>query len=317
MWSVTVLLASACLAVQYVKASVFLQTKGPEMSALHEVVGHDGVLVIRVDRGDRKSRTTPNLNKVGIYPTVVAAVDVESASRDALREGCLPQDERSTSFACGGSDVPGGREGLGCKEPVEQAIAASHRKALLQAQSRNATWTAIIEDDVVPILPEHFNTNFKDVWAQMPSGIGLVRLGWCPLRRGTHAQNVSSTSDHFDLVSGHGLGGCTTAYMVHRDFVPTMLGIFPCCTAVDACYALDLLLWPRDCGMEDTEKCWGQKYVMGIDTPNSVQLTKKWATFSQRGILAQDNIKSSSIKEKARIDKDWRKRAIREHKIQQ
>lgn len=285
------------------------------MSALHSVVGQDGVLLIRLERGQRESETTPRLNKAGIYPTVVAAVDVASASRETLREGCLPTDERSTSFACGGANVPGGREGTGCSEPVEQAIAASHRKALLQAQSRNATWTAIMEDDVVPILPENFNTNFKNVWAQMPPGIGLVRLGWCPLKQGMRSDDLNSTADHFDLVTGHRLGGCTTAYMVHRDFVPTMLGIFPCCAALDACYAFDLLLWPRNCGNEDTEKCWGQKYVMGIDTPNSVQITSRWTSFYQRGILAQDNTKAASIKETARIDTDWRKRAIREGKI--
>jgi len=287
----------ACLVVQYVSASK-LRTKsitgkqdGPELSALHEVVGRDGVLLIEVERANRKSETNPKLNEVGIYPTIFPAVDVEDASPDTLRDGCLVKDEP----ACGS------KAGVGCGHAVEQAIAESHRQALLKAESRNATWTAILEDDAVPVDPTEFNANFKKVWAQIPPETGLVRLGWCVLTHGKHSAN--STSDSFFLLSGHMLGGCTTAYMVRRDFVRTVLGVFPCCAALDACFAWDLFLWPPNCGEEDTGKCWAQKYVMGIDAADSEKLTDGWTGFAQRGILAQDNRISHSIK-----SQDWMER---------
>jgi len=125
-------------------------------------------------------------------------------------------------------------------------LSLSHRRALLVAKDRNSTWTAIFEDDAVPVDQTNFNTNFRKVWGQVPEGVGYVRLGWCPF---THdEQTTNFTYDHFRLVSGLPVGGCTTAYMVHRDIIPTLLGLFPCCSSLDACLNSDLFATPSLCG---------------------------------------------------------------------
>lgn len=297
-------LVSACLLAQYVSASLLRPGKTShvtqdesELSALHEVVGSDGVLVIHLERATREHAIYPRLNEVGIYPTTLAAVDVELASNDTLRQGCLPHGEASTSFACGGPDIPGGRAGDGCHTTIEQAIAESHRQALLAAQSRNSTWTAIFEDDAVPVSPKNFNTDFKRVWAQIPPETGLVRLAWC------FGHQKNGTFDNFRLVSGkEATGLCTTAYMVRRDFVPTLLGLFPCCTALDTCYEFDLYFRPPRCNTEGADKCWGQRYMVGIDALESEKLTEGWAAYPQQGILAQDNREAPSIRHQWKVD---------------
>jgi len=271
----------------------------PLLSALHEVVGHDGVLMIHLDRIGRKQATNPRLHEVGIYPTIFPAVDVDTTSPDDLREGCISAKDASHE-AC--KD----RSGYGCHLTIEQAIAESHRRALLVAKDRNSTWTAIFEDDAVPVDQTNFNTNFRKVWGQVPEGVGYVRLGWCPF---THdEQTTNFTYDHFRLVSGLPVGGCTTAYMVHRDIIPTLLGLFPCCSSLDACLNSDLFATPSLCGQNNTRRCWGQEYLMGIDTLGSISLTKGWASFVQNGILVQDNRKSKSIKHRWKVNRK-RKRA--------
>jgi hypothetical protein len=285
----------AYLLVQYASAS-FLRPKtshhtqdSSELSALHEVVGIDGVLVIHLERAHRKDTIYPRLNEVGIYPTIVPAVDVALASNDTLRQGCLLHGEPSTASECGGGSTPFLKAGDGCSS-VEQAIAESHRQALLKAQTRNSSWTAIFEDDAVPVSPANFNRDFKQIWAQIPPDTGLVRLAWC---LGHHKD---PKYDNFRLVSGMATGGCATAYMVRRDFVPKMLGVFPCCSGLDACFWFDLYAWPHRCQNIDQDKCWGQRYMLGIDTAESETLTHGWASFPQQGIFAQDNRKAHSLR---------------------
>jgi len=308
MLSVTAQLVSLCLMVQYVNASLLIPRAvendrtqdGSELSALHDVVGRDGVLMIHLERGNRRNATNPRLHEVGIYPTISPALDVQLASPDTLRQGCLLHDKPGTSLSCGVPHIRGGKVGSGCFLTVEQAIADSHRQALLTAQTRNSTWTAILEDDAVPVDPTAFNSNFKQAWAQIPPETGFVRLGWCEFKY--REQSINFTFGSFLLVSGYQTGGCTHAYMVRHDFVPTMLGLFPCCSALDACFQYDLFKWPPRCGTENKGECWGHKYMMGIDTVDSEKLTEGWAPFRQRGILVQDNRKSVSIKNQLKVD---------------
>jgi len=280
-------------------ASQSAQTE-PQVSALHDVVGQDGVLMIHLERGGRTMKASQRLSEVGVTATKFPAVDVDLASNESLRQGCLLRHEPGTSFTCKGElDAPGGRPGEGCFFTIEQAIAESHRQALLKAQNRNATWTAIMEDDAVPIDQTSFNANFKKIWAQVPPQVGFVRLGWCIFDpRYDHELITNYTYKNLRLVSGYRTGACLTGYMVRRDFIPTVLRLFPCCTALDTCFEFDLFKWPPRCGQEGAAPCWGQKHMMGIDLVDSAAQTAGWATFGQRGIVAQDNRKEGSGKHK-------------------
>jgi len=263
-----------------------------QWSALHDVVGHDGVLVIYLERAERHEYT--ELNKVGIYPKTFPAVDALTASPDELSQGCYPK--QNDSHRCKGP-------GEGCRKPVIQAIAESHRQALLAARERNSTWTAILEDDAVPVDPVHFNRNFKEVWSRVPEGVGIVRLSWCPLlRKDRFDKHTYFAYDSFRLVDSltnhrngrYWTGGCTTGYMVHHDFIPTVLSIFPCCAALDACLDLELFHSPLACNEDNKTKCWGQEHMMGLDIQDSGSKTRPWRKLLQNGILAQDNRVSKS-----------------------
>jgi len=117
--------------------------RNPPMGSLHDVVGPDGVLLIHLERSNRTQHE--ELNSAGIYPTLIAATDAKTAAPEDLRNGCLSHFEEDTPLRCTGFDrSPGGTRGEGCMNPTEQAIAESHRQALLAAQRRNATWTAIL-----------------------------------------------------------------------------------------------------------------------------------------------------------------------------
>jgi hypothetical protein len=264
------------------------------MSALHEVVGPDGVLVIYLERAGRKEYQ--RLNEVGIYPTLVAAVDYKTASLDELREGGLSPDDKSDK--CG--------QGVGHNgEPILQAISASHRKAILAAKDRDYMWTAILEDDAVPIDPVNFNADFREMWSKIPERTGIVRLNWCPLmsedKFSKHTYYTSGSMHIVDYQINYAkgeyhTGGCTTAYMVHRKVIPTLLAIFPCCYAFDACLDFDLYHLPKNCHRDNSTKCWGEENMVGLDSWDSASKTKGWAAWTQNGIMAQDNRVSKTTK---------------------
>merc|ERR1719433_1850165 len=88
--------------------------------------------------------------------------------------------DQNWNALCNSPDRP---RGGGCHDVVESAIADSHRRALLAAQARNETWTAIFEDDAVPVDAENWNENFQEVWAKVPQETLYVRLGWCNFGR--------------------------------------------------------------------------------------------------------------------------------------
>jgi len=283
-------------------------TGTPQLSSLHEVVGPDGVLVIHLERADRKEYK--KLIEVGIQPTLFPAVDGRKAASDELDKACILHNHEKPDPTCTGFDrQPGGNRGEGCGDPVQQAIAESHRQAILAAQARNSTWTAILEDDVVPLNAEHFNEHFRAIWKQIPENVGFVRLGWCtfPTPGAEIEQSIYSTQGNFMIVDKlsqnngkegmwYHTGGCTTAYMIHRDIIPAVLRIFPCCAALDACYEHELFYWPPFCRQSNPATCWGEQHMVGIDTKNSNEVTKGWAYLTQNGIFAQDNRETSSTR---------------------
>jgi hypothetical protein len=204
--------------------------------SLHEVVGNDGVLMITLERElSRFTFASHELQKVGIVPTVFPATDAQSSPPDALSLGCLLKGpgkyERS-------ADCPLWKNGGGCQTTAEQATAASHRRALEAALERNEDWTAIFEDDAVPVTdePGRWDAEFRQAWAQRPAEARIIRLNWCfggfPASVGAPPTTVGS----FMWVHTADPGGCTTAYMVHKEVIPQLLQSFPCCIAVDACF---------------------------------------------------------------------------------
>jgi len=264
------------------------------VSALHDVVGPDGVLVIYLERAGRKEYE--RLREVGIYPTLVPAVDGKTASPDELREAGLTPSDKSDKCNWGRGNN---------RDPIAQAISASHRKAILAAKDRDYMWTAILEDDAVPIDPVNFNTDFRNIWSKIPEGTGIVRLNWCPLlsenkfSKHTYYTHGSMHIVDYQINYANGkyhVGGCTTAYMVHRDVIPRLLDMFPCCDAFDTCLLFQLYWLPKGCSSDNNTKCWGQENMVGIDSWGSASKTKDWVPWTQNGILAQDNRVSKSTK---------------------
>jgi len=271
--------------------------KSRKWNALHEVVGPDGVLMIYVESAGRKEYTA--LNDVGIYPTMVPALDIKKATAAELREGGLGPHDNSTKCKDGR-----GHNGL----PVLQAIDASHRRAILKAQERvEYEWTAILEDDAVSVqVDSDFDSNFRDLWSKIPNETGFVRLSWCPLTpqeklwKHTYyaSGNLRLVDQQIEKESGnYWTGGCATAYMVRRNFIPQVLSIFPCCYALDTCLDFDLFFQPASCRNNPSIKCWGEKHMMGLEVIGSDKITLGWQFSYQNGILAQDNRKDISIRE--------------------
>lgn len=272
-------------------------------NALHEVVGPDGVLMLYVERAGRKEYKA--LNDVGIYPTLVSAVDYKIATPAELREGGLtPNDHDERCFNGRGAN----------NKPVLQAISASHLKAIRMAKDRDYEWTAILEDDASPIkFDENFDKNFREVWSKVPNETGFVRLSWCPLV-GEHLleKHVYYGYDNLRLIEyqtdkrdgSFATGGCATAYMVRRSFLPRILSIFPCCYPADTCLDFDLFLSPASCrGKNATTQCWAQKHMMSLEVIGSETMTKGWQFVAQHGILAQDNRVDISIREAKKLKK--------------
>jgi len=269
------------------------------MGSLHEIVGPDGVFVIHLARAGRS--VLQKLNEAGIYPTLFPATDAQNASMAELNQGCVSEAEKSAVNTCSAKRV-----GHGCSHRVEQAIAESHRRALVAAQARNATWTAIFEDDTVPLDPENWDENFEALWSLVPSNVGFVRLGWCTF--GDTVENRAfATDDQWQLVdrpaytsSGeYYTGGCTNAYLVHRSTISKVLRLFPCCAPLDACYEWDLFYEPdTQCrkAKNGGSVCWGQQHMMGIDLLDSHNISANFSGKIQNGVLVQDNRKGYSIR---------------------
>lgn len=182
------------------------------------------------------------LGIAGIRPSKLLATDAKCASENLLNMGCVSQNRENAEWC---SHLQ--KTGDGCTAKAEQAIADSHRRALLAAHARDYNWTMILEDDSVLVRPQRWDKAFRKAWKKVPEETRVVRLSWClPGNESTILQPTHIDAGEFKLIKWHGYttgyraGGCTTAYMVHRDVIPEMLGVFPCCCAVDCCLENDL-----------------------------------------------------------------------------
>lgn len=270
---------------------------------LHDIVGADGVLMITLDRrSERFEQSAQALKQIGIRPVRVRAVDRLNASKEMLARGCPKLHDAGVEQWCRKpASRPQGRTGNGCAWPTEQAVAASHRKALEQARDRGGEWTAILEDDAVPALIDNWNAAFKELWQQLPPRVKFVRLGWCqigsmdlpdPVIQVPYANSSAAV-----LVGKEGCcgnmdyepGGCTTAYMVHKDILEEMLGLFPCCGPVDSCYKWDFL----KVNDPKTAQPRGLDIMMSMDSHNR----PLWdSSVEQHGVILQDRIDIQSAR---------------------
>lgn len=269
--------------------------------SLHDVVGHDGVLVISLLRKpERFDHSSALLQQAGIWPTEFPAVDAMCLQSEELEKACyLGTDQEPDPQTC--SD----KHGRGCNN-VEQAIAESHRRALQRALQRSSPWTAILEEDTVPVRPERWSTAFKKAWERVPEGVKIVRLSWCNFP-GDHegfnmAQDTFADAGDFLLANWTGYedassreynaGGCTGGYMVHRSIIPELLNLFPCCCAWDCCLEKDFferpvrLQGPR--GEEAVPR--GMQVMLNMDAWGSIDYAMNYTFWGlyQSGVMVQD-----------------------------
>lgn len=248
------------------------------LRGLHHVVGRQGVLVLTLARKpERLARTVSALGKVGIVPIPFPATDAKCASPEELDLGMKRANARTNPSVAliraeKARQTP---EQWWQETKVAQAIADSHRRALQAALARpNNTWTAILEDDAVPVGEmDIWEESFAKAWDAIPKGVKLVRLGWC----GTgppYAEHFVNTDGGFKIGQWKDVamrqagsigdshasdGGCTTAYIVHRSIIPQMLSMFPCTEAVDSCFLWSLFMTFNESHL------WGAKNMVNMD----------------------------------------------------
>lgn len=234
-------------------------------SSLHNVVGMDGVLMVSLAADStRFAFSEQHLGIAGIHPTKLLATDSKCASDGVLSMGCVSQNSGNTEWC---SSLK--KTGTGCGTKAEQAIADSHRRALLAAAGRYHNWTLIVEDDVMLVRPHRWDDAFRRAWRKVPPETEIVRLSWCmPGEKSTIMQPAFMDGGDFKLVkwngysTGYRAGGCTSAYMVHRNALPEMLRLFPCCCAIDCCLENDLYNRVTDSSKKSTR---GMTIMMSMD----------------------------------------------------
>jgi len=212
-------------------------------SFLHGVVGRDGVKLINLDRTpERFDHSAEQLAKGGILATSFGATDALKASYTELRQGCIGKSDPNLG-KCADHWIKG------CSYRSEQAIAESHRRALVAASLRKEDWTAILEDDMVLMDPDGWNVAFTAAWNKLQEvspEAKVVRLNWCMIvPPEKDFVNILADAGDFTLTRWTSVdneyyfsGQCTGAYLVHKDVIPEMLGLFPCCEPLDNCYAV-------------------------------------------------------------------------------
>mmetsp|Transcript_139124 Transcript_139124/g.245825 ORF Transcript_139124/g.245825 Transcript_139124/m.245825 type:complete len:703 (-) Transcript_139124:68-2176(-) len=278
------------------KNSGVLQERPPPVrsNALHDVVGPDGVLMISLDRRpERFQFSSAMLRHVGINAVKLSAIDRTIANSTELARGCPLEGDEGVRQHCAAS----GKTGYGCKLNSEQAIAASHLRALEEAQKRTEEWTAIFEDDVVPAPAEGWSDLFRKAWERVPAHIRVVRLGYCqldmnhqpvPIYQYVHA-NISGVV--LSQYTGWGEqqpfyyepGGCTSAYLVHKSILPEMIKLFPCCGSVDSCYKWDFFKTLNS----ETKLERGMEIMMNMDSPDA-PLLEEDGNVHHYGLIRQD-----------------------------
>lgn len=275
----------------------------PPYSSLHDVVGKDGVLMITLDTKDgpnaRVTNAVQGLITGGIYPTPFPATNGRETNRSDLDSACKHTSEADSDEWCSANE----KIGMGCRSAVEQAVTDSHRRAIEKAGQRKENWTLIIEDDVVPLTPDAFSESFAKAWVNVPDEARIVRLGWCTFEidHGPIDYRDMIEVDDLQIVTFmqwtdfwqdpppklYYAGGCTTGYMVHKDIVPEVLGIFPCCCPIDCC-----LEWHVYYAQGHNEAPWdprGHQVMVSLDINGSRSMSQGYARFNQSGLLVQDN----------------------------
>lgn len=279
-------------------------TSLPPYSSLHDVVGKDGVLMITLENTEHPNTRVTNavqgLLAGGIYPTPFPATNGHLSNKSELSAACKHTSEPDSAEWCPAND----KIGMGCRSMVEQAVTDSHRRALIKAGDRDADWTLIIEDDVVPLFPESFSEKFAKAWEKVPEETQIVRLGWCTFEVDhgpIEYRNDTIEVDDLQLVSFmqwtdywqdpapklYYAGGCTTGYMVKKQIVPEILSIFPCCCPIDCC-----LEWHVYYAKGHNDAPWdprGHQVMMSMDIAGSREASEGYARFNQSGLLVQDN----------------------------
>lgn len=270
-------------------------------SALVEVVGRDGVLQLTLGpraevSGKRQAKMQRHaaLRTAGIYPTRFLATDGKTADPGTMEQACLPRAAPATKPTCERER----KVGDGCPSLVEQAIADSHRRALIAAKSRESNWTLILEDDVVPVNPGDWDAQFREAWQHVKPKYKMVRLGWCTFEQALgnitetsdadtsgkfHLYNFMSWHDRAANVDRYYSGGCTSAYMIHRDIIDEVLAIFPCCCPMDCC--LEHGFFYKKAG----DHFRGQEVVTNMDAEGVREFSSALSYSNQSGVLVQDN----------------------------
>lgn len=223
---------------------------------LHSVVGEDGVLMISLPRlRDRFTHSSSKLAEIGIYPRMFPGTDGHSSNLDqTVLDSTIDWNLAKQTLGVVARPVKHGIQNSSASRAF-QALAFSHRNALIFAQQRSSNWTAIFEDDAVPTPvpgldnPVSWATAFESVWALLPPQASFVRLGYCQLRaKATVNSQVGLVSRTYrsggkfrvtrytGKLGKYESGGCTTAYVVRKDVIPQMLSLFPCPCTLDCCW---------------------------------------------------------------------------------
>lgn len=270
----------------------------PWKHGLHGVVGKNGVLMINLLRQpNRFNHSSSLLSQIGIYPVLFPGTDGQDVqvSQESLDDACFAE---------------------GCRFREVQALADSHRRALLIAKQRDSDWTAILEDDVVPVtgLPERSSSERNDwlmafdaAWASLPPNAKLVRLGRCivknwetqawPSQVGMELYSYANSGGNFRVTQWTGFngeyaaGGCTHAYVVHKSIVPELLSVFPCRCPLDCCFE-GFLYNKQDASIPND-------YLYNIDT--QISPDDAWRESTRNGGFLQNVMQFGVLRQ------DWQK----------
>mmetsp|Transcript_74934 Transcript_74934/g.136929 ORF Transcript_74934/g.136929 Transcript_74934/m.136929 type:complete len:415 (+) Transcript_74934:84-1328(+) len=212
------------------------------ISFLHDVVGEDGVITIALERKlERFEFSAGQLAAGGVLATSFAATDAKTATDSELSRGCWLNTTEEARIMCGIHPEFGVT--LGCVHKAEQAIAESHRRALVAASLRKSPWTAILEDDMVLVDPVQWDFNFRSAWLELMRStpdVKIVRLNWCSVQPDpdwTEARPFAEVGNFtLSMWTFNQSTQCTGGYMVRKDILPEMLSFFPCCNPVDNCF---------------------------------------------------------------------------------
>lgn len=281
--------------------TIALSEERPARSVLNEIVGDDGVLVISLaSQPHRFAYTRYQLSLAGIQSTLFPATNPLRASDEELNQGCVSQKP---------NNVPFSETCYGCATKREQAIAESHRRALVVAANRTMEWTALLEDDMALVRPERWDSAFRRAWEQIPAEAKVVRLSWCMIvSHENDFVNVDIDTGDFLLSkwmsvradnSTYGPGLCTGGYLVHRDIIPELLGLFPCCAPVDGQYALLQKSMRAKSG-----KLWGMEAMISMEAKESrnyIEDATKDSWLGQHGVMYQNKPAVVDLRERFAI----------------